>query len=68
MPAMNGYELALRLKACQPGIAALFISGYTASQIDNQNLFDYEQTFLQKPFSIVELSQKVNQILSSRKS
>jgi CheY-like chemotaxis protein len=63
MPEMNGRELANRLQAIRPGIRHLFMSGYTANVIVHQGILDEGVNFLQKPFSLRDLSMKICDIL-----
>jgi len=63
MPMMNGRELEQRIRAIQPGIKSLFMSGYTANVIAHQGVLDEGVFFLQKPFSIHDLAAKVREAL-----
>lgn len=64
MPAMNGWELAQQLLAIQPSMKLLFTSGYTADVIADHNVLDENVQFIQKPFTMQELSDKVRAALS----
>ncbi|NTW59592.1 MAG: response regulator, partial [Nitrospirae bacterium] len=59
MPGMNGKELLRRANAIRPGIRVLFMSGYTANVIAHHGVLDDGIKFIQKPFSIADLAQKV---------
>jgi PAS domain S-box-containing protein len=63
MPEMNGRELAEQLRSANPGIKCLFMSGYTADVIARQGILDAGVNFIQKPFGINELAEKVRQVL-----
>ena len=63
MPGMNGKELKDRLTALRPGIKVLFMSGYTSDVIAHQGVIDEGVAFLQKPFSVNTLAQKVREVL-----
>lgn len=63
MPGMNGKELAERLTRLQPEMAVLYMSGYTADVIAQHGVLDEGVTFLQKPFSIKTLSDKIRDAL-----
>jgi|WetSurMetagenome_2_1015567.scaffolds.fasta_scaffold00135_15 two-component system, cell cycle sensor histidine kinase and response regulator CckA len=65
MPGMNGKELYKTLKRDRPAIKALFMSGYTDNVIGRHGIIDEGVNFLQKPFSIAALSQKVRSSLDS---
>lgn len=64
MPVMNGWELAQQLLAIQPSMKLLFTSGYTADVIADHNVLDENVQFIQKPFTMQELSDKVRAALS----
>lgn len=66
MPAMNGQELAHKLQSFCPGLRQLFMSGYTADTITSQGMLDAGVFFIQKPFSIDELSAKIRQVLDQK--
>jgi PAS domain S-box-containing protein len=59
MPGMNGKELLKKANAIRPGIRVLFMSGYTANVIAHHGVLDESIKFIQKPFSIDELAQKI---------
>lgn len=63
MPEMNGKELAQRLLSIHPTIKRLFMSGYSADVIAHHGVLDEDVNFLQKPFSMKELSVKVREVL-----
>ena len=63
MPEMNGRDLANQLNFLYPDIKTLFISGYTADVIAHRGVLDEGVNFLQKPFSIKDLSIKVRATL-----
>jgi PAS domain S-box-containing protein len=65
MPGMNGRELAERLRARQPELLCLFISGYTADIITEQGVLAEGLAFLQKPYSLRELAAKVHEMLDA---
>ncbi|MFO7913569.1 MAG: hypothetical protein R6V15_15555 [Desulfotignum sp.] len=46
-------------------IRLLFMSGYTADVIANQGLLDAGVAFIQKPFSMVDMTEKVREVLDS---
>jgi signal transduction histidine kinase/CheY-like chemotaxis protein len=64
MPGMNGRDLADRLHSLYPNIKTLFMSGYTADVIARQGVLEEGVRFIQKPFSVRELSAKVREILN----
>lgn len=64
MPGMSGAETFDRLKAVDPAVRVLLSSGYSlngqAQEIMNRGCLG----FIQKPFSIEQLSHKIREILS----
>jgi PAS domain S-box-containing protein len=64
MPEMNGRELADRLLAIRPGIRHLFMSGYPADVIAHQGVLEKGVNFIQKPFSLKDLAEKVRAVLA----
>jgi len=65
LPGMSGQELAKRLTERYPTARILFVSGYTEEAIIHQGMLDEGTAFLQKPFRLRELAQKVRQVLNS---
>ncbi len=66
MPGMNGRELAARLQQRSPALRCLFMSGYTANVIAHRGVLDDGVVFIQKPFSVRDLSRKVREALQDR--
>jgi two-component system sensor histidine kinase EvgS len=64
MPEMNGRDLAERLTGQFPQIKCLFMSGYGADVIPGGGILDEGVNFIQKPFSMGELTAKVKAVLS----
>ena len=67
MPAMRGPELAARLAETRPGLAVLFMSGYTDEEGDSTRPGDSARAFLQKPFTPHDLTRAVRGALASRR-
>jgi len=65
MPEMNGKDLAEKLKTLYPDILLLFMSGYTSDVITHQGVLDDGVTFIQKPFSMGDLTEKVRDVLDT---
>ncbi len=61
---LNGQELAERLKLLYPAIKVLFMSGYTDNDLFQQKMLKPGLAFLQKPFALDDLAQKVRQLLN----
>jgi PAS domain S-box-containing protein len=63
MPEMNGRDLYARIAALHPGIRVIFMSGYAADVFGQPDGGKEHFSFLQKPFSMQQLSAKVREIL-----
>ena len=62
MPGMNGKELYRKTAAIHPDIEVLYMSGYTNDVIAHHGILDEGVNFLQKPFTVQNLTQKVRQV------
>lgn len=65
MPKMNGSDLAAKLLASNPGLKTLFMSGYTANVIAQHGVLAEGVHFIQKPFSLMQLAEKVREALTA---
>ncbi len=65
MPDMGGRELAKRLITLQPALKVLYMSGYTSNAIVHQGILDEGTQFIGKPFSVMDLTRKVREVLDS---
>ncbi len=63
MPEMPGSEIANRARALRPGLKVLFISGYTGDLVVRHNLLSTGAIFLQKPYTVATLGEKVREVL-----
>ena len=63
MPGMNGRQLAGVLAGARPGLQVLFVSGYTDDTVLRHGVRDGDVSFLQKPFSAVELARRVREVI-----
>lgn len=64
MPEMNGRDLAKHLKSLYPNLKCLFMSGYTANVIAHHGVLDEEVHFIQKPFTMKDIAEKVREALA----
>jgi PAS domain S-box-containing protein len=63
MPRLSGRELVTRIAAARPEIKILYISGYTDDSIFRHGVLEGGVAFLQKPFNLKDLAQKIRQVL-----
>src|SRR5215471_9450865 len=63
MPGMGGRELVKRLAETNPTTKVLYLSGYTEDTIVSDGSIESGTAFLQKPFSLQNLSRKVREVL-----
>jgi len=68
MPEMNGRVLADRLLTLHPDMACVFMSGYTADVVADQGVVDEGVHYLQKPFTMRDLSARVRTALEQRRA
>ena len=64
MPEMNGRELYRRLAALRPDLKVLYMSGYTDNVILHHGILETGINFIQKPFSVQGLANKIRTILN----
>ena len=64
MPNLSGGQLALELNNLRPDTKILFVSGYAGKTVLNHKVFDLETNFLQKPYTLKQLSTKIRAALS----
>ena len=65
LPDANGRELVTRVLALHAHARVLFMSGYVDDASARHGLADLGDTFLQKPFSSVELARRVREVLDA---
>jgi len=66
MPHMNGKELYRHLRVLRPNTRVLFMSGYIDDVIAQHGVLNPGIQFLQKPFSMQVLTQKIRQVLDAK--
>ena len=67
MPGGSGGQLAKELAALIPGLKILFMSGYTDESIVHHGMLSEGTNFIQKPFSIEALAEKIRDVLDEKK-
>jgi PAS domain S-box-containing protein len=63
MPGVGGPEMVKQLSSSRPEMKVLYLSGYTEDSIINDGSIESGTAFLQKPFSLQNLSRKVREVL-----
>jgi CheY-like chemotaxis protein len=66
MPGMDGAELQRNLLRQRPNVRTLFMSGYASNIMGDHGILEDGVYFIQKPFSVVDLTRKVRQLLDRR--
>jgi CheY-like chemotaxis protein len=64
MPNMSGGQLAKELAQLRPDTKLLFVSGYAGKTVLDHNVVDLETNFLQKPYTLKQLSLKIRAALN----
>jgi signal transduction histidine kinase len=65
MPGLSGPEVVERLRARNPAIRAILMSGYTDNVVVSHGILDGKYDFLEKPFSTERLTAKIRGALAS---
>jgi len=63
MPGMNGREMAERIHEFLPQLQVVFMSGYTEHALAHDGKVDPKVEYLQKPFTLKALTQKLAKVL-----
>jgi two-component system cell cycle sensor histidine kinase/response regulator CckA len=63
LPGRNGRTLARDLKALQPSLKTIYVSGYPENEITKRGLQDPDASYLAKPFSVEALLRKITEVL-----
>jgi DNA-binding NtrC family response regulator len=63
MPNMSGGQLAKELAQLRPDTKLLFVSGYAGKTVLDHKVLDLETNFLQKPYTLKQLSLKIRSAL-----
>jgi polar amino acid transport system substrate-binding protein len=66
MPKKNGKEILDEVRALEPGMKFIFISGYTADVIHSKGILERDVDFITKPFQKADLLRKVREVLDRR--
>jgi PAS domain S-box-containing protein len=66
MPRMSGHELWIQLSQLDPQLSFLFMSGYTEDSAMRREILSQQNAFLNKPFSVADLSAAIHRALAMR--
>ena len=66
MPEMGGRQLVEHLARLRPELKVLYLSGYTDDAVVRHGVLQSDVAFLQKPFTMAALTNKVRQVLDAR--
>jgi PAS domain S-box-containing protein len=66
LPGMAGKDLGRQILNMSPNTRVLFLSGYTEETIIHQNMLEPGSAFLQKPFMLQALANKVRDVLNAQ--
>ncbi|HXN99230.1 MAG TPA: CHASE4 domain-containing protein [Candidatus Acidoferrales bacterium] len=66
MPRLSGRELAAQIASSRRDLKVLYISGYTDDSVFRHGVLEGGMEFLQKPFNLKALAQKIREILDGR--
>ena len=65
MPGMNGPEMATRIQENLPQLRVVFMSGYSQQALSKEVQVDRSFEYLQKPFTLKTLTQKLTKVLGN---
>ena len=65
MPGLNGKDLYLKVSKTHPGMKVLYMSGYTSNVIAHHGILEQGIQFIQKPFTVNGLAERVRQVLDA---
>ncbi len=68
MPNMGGGQLATELTQLRPDTTFLFVSGYAGKTVLDHKVIDLETNFLQKPYTLKQLSSRIRAAIDKRAS
>jgi len=66
MPEINGKELADFLSVSIPDLKVIYTSGYTAGYLKGKDIINENLKFLQKPYSLKDISHKIREVLDTK--
>jgi PAS domain S-box-containing protein len=66
MPRLSGRQLATQISSARRNLKVLYISGYTDDSVFRHGVLEGGMEFLQKPFNLKALAQKIREILDGQ--
>ena len=66
MPEMGGRELADQIRPLCPQTKVIFCSGYTEDAVFHSGGLERGVYFLQKPYTVAGIAQKVSEVMTGR--
>jgi PAS domain S-box-containing protein len=66
MPGMQGREVAERVREIHPGVAVLYMSGYTEGLLSAQGILEPGINLIEKPFNEAALLKRLREVLRNR--
>ena len=67
MPGLQGRQVAKQISKIQPGIAVLYMSGYTAGFLSAQGVLEPGISLIEKPFTEATLLTKMQEVLQAHR-
>jgi DNA-binding NtrC family response regulator len=64
MPGSSGFELTKAIQETRPDLKVLYMSGYTDNQVSRSWAIEPDTPFIQKPFTVAALTQKLREALA----
>ena len=64
MPNLSGGEMATEIAKLRPDAKLMFVSGYAGKTVFDHKVFDVDTNFLQKPYTLKQLSGKIRDALA----
>ena len=68
MPEMSGRDLARHVLSLRPEMKVVYVSGYTGDFIAERGVLGADLNFLQKPFPVRTLAEKLREVLDGREA
>jgi two-component system, cell cycle sensor histidine kinase and response regulator CckA len=65
MPGLSGHQLVQQLLNARPTTKVLYLSGHAEDAVASPSEAGAPKAFLQKPFTLQNLSRKVREVLGS---